>query len=464
MGHCCICATPLLLTSANSIFKQLVPYFSSTHELLPSEKYFDLGGNPFLENFDFNNDGVISIDGYDYDEVRSTFNQRFATLPYEANRSFHEGMQDDWRGDTSSIEYHQLLGVQDSEETPEQIIAQKRVLLPSNPRTSAKFAVIKGAGDGTVPRLSAERIGNNIDLNGPNSSEVFSPRRDLGETDANVEHNGLTKNARVQQRVLEILGITSQSVVGSESHQGKEEDMSSELGNSPETNYLTIEGDVETLGLTDDLGRTNTPINDNFELAVPDVSYESAFLDGDPIGFYSHDLSLPTEREYTITFRTGNGSLTAAKIELKRGQNNLSPTYAVRYVDLQLPPNVNCILTVNAQGMDDLRYDSNGDGTYETVVPAHVRVSGAAAADVTAPNVSIGFSRGGGGFRRVTITATDNQSGVGTIYYRIGQTGSFQVYTGPFTIPTLAGDMVEAFADDNVGNRSSPVQGTVPQS
>ncbi len=109
-----------------------------------------------------------------------------------------------------------------------------------------------------------------------------------------------------------------------------------------------------------------------------------------------------------------------------------------------------------------MRYDSNGDGTYDTVVPAHVRVSGTAAQDVNAPNVSINFSRSGGSMRRVTINATDTESGVETIYYRIGQTGNFQIYTAPFVIPPAAGNTVEVFADDNVGNRSSPILGTVP--
>ncbi len=127
-----------------------------------------------------------------------------------------------------------------------------------------------------------------------------------------------------------------------------------------------------------------------------------------------------------------------------------------------LPANVECILSVNAQGMEDLRYDSNGDGTYDTVVPAHVRVSGTAAQDVNVPNVSINFSRSGNSMRRVTINATDTESGVGTIYYRIGETGNFQIYTQSFVIPPLAGNTVEAFADDNVGNRSSPILGTVP--
>ena len=114
--------------------------------------------------------------------------------------------------------------------------------------------------------------------------------------------------------------------------------------------------------------------------------------------------------------------------------------------------------------MPDLRYDSNGDGTFDTVVPAHVRVSGTAAQDVTAPNVSITQDTGRFGTGLITINAADSQSGVRIIYYRFLGDTSFRIYTEPFSPPNLPRNSqfkIEAFADDNVGNRSSPIQKTV---
>lgn len=221
--------------------------------------------------------------------------------------------------------------------------------------------------------------------------------------------------------------------------------------------YFSISG-VERLNITDEEGNINTSVGDaEFELAVPGVSYSGG--DYDRNGTYK-ELSMPAEEgEYTIKFRTGSDSI---DIEILKGVGNASPNAAIRYIDLDLPANVECILTFNPQGVPDLRYDSNGDGTYDTVVPAHVRVSGTAAQDVNAPNVSINFSRSGDSSRQVTINATDTESGVKTIYYRIGETGNFQIYTAPFVIPPTAGDTVEAFADDNVGNRSSPIRKTAP--
>ena len=163
--------------------------------------------------------------------------------------------------------------------------------------------------------------------------------------------------------------------------------------------------------------------------------------------------------EYTVKFRTGADSV---DIEILKGVGNDAPNLAVRYIDLELPGNVDCVLTFNPQGVPDLRYDSNGDGTYDTIVPAHVRVTGAAALDVTAPTVTLKYSRRTGTGRIITIEALDTGSGVGTIYYRVGETGSFRIYTDPFTVSVLTSKVVEAFADDNVGNRSSPIRVVVP--
>lgn len=320
--------------------------------------------------------------------------------------------------------------------------------------SGVRFEVRKGIGDETVPVLSAERIGNGMNLNAFGvTPEAFIPDSDEGETDNDVEHTELTKNERVQQRIFEILGLTTQPVIGSLDHQGEKGKMQNGIPQR-ETNYLLIEG-VERLEITDDLGNTNSQINEDFELAVPNVDYTPIYIEGTPNGWYSHDVSMTTTREYTIKFRTGADIL---DIELVRGIGNESPSYAVRYVDLELPANVDCLLTINSQGMEDLRYDSDGNGTYDTVVPAHVRVTGTAAQDTTAPVVTIDQIVVGNQ-RRVTVTATDTESGVGTIYYRRVGEPVFQEYTEPFFIPSAeVNRVVEAFADDNVGNRSSPIK------
>lgn len=236
-------------------------------------------------------------------------------------------------------------------------------------------------------------------------------------------------------------------------------DISKLRGAPTEGYYVTVSG-VERLDISDELGNTNAPIGDmGFELAVPGVSYSGGIY-GDQVTTGHHGLTMPaTEGEYTVKFRSGSDSV---DIEVLKGVGNTAPNLAVRYIDLDLPANVDCILSFNAQGVPDLRYDSNGDGTYDVTVPAHVRVSGAAAQDVTPPTVTVNYSRRTGGGRVITITAADTESGVGRIYYRVDETGPFRIYTDPFSVPMLAPKIIEAFADDNVGNRSSPVRKLVP--
>lgn len=224
--------------------------------------------------------------------------------------------------------------------------------------------------------------------------------------------------------------------------------------------YITIVG-TDRLEITDDLGNTNSPIGDEgFEKAVPGVSYQGG-LYGDVVNVGYHGVTIPADAgQYTIKFRTGTDSI---DIEALKGVGNTSPNLAVRYIDLDLPPNVDCLLTFSPQGVPDLAYDSNGDGTFDTVVPAHVRVTGAAATDVTAPSVTLSFSkRTGGQGRLITIAANDSQTGVASTYYRVGETGPYQVYNGTFFLHVPTAKVIEAFADDNVGNRSSPIRVIVP--
>ena len=221
-----------------------------------------------------------------------------------------------------------------------------------------------------------------------------------------------------------------------------------------EAYYVTISG-VERLAISDELGNTNIPVGDmGFELAVPGVSYFGGTY-GDAVTVANHGISMPAdEGEFTVKFRTGSDSL---DIEILKGVGNEAPNLAIRYIDLELPSDVECILTFSPKGVPDLRYDSNRDGTFDTLVPPTIRATGAAALDVTAPSVRIKYTG-----RLITIEATDTESGVGTIYYRIGESGSFRIYTDPFLLSATTPEVVEAFADDNVGNRSSPIRVVVP--
>jgi hypothetical protein len=105
--------------------------------------------------------------------------------------------------------------------------------------------------------------------------------------------------------------------------------------------YFSISG-VEKLNIMDNEGNTNTSIGDaGFELAVPGASYSGEVYEGS--GFYQ-ELTMPAEEgDYTIKFHTGSDSI---DIEILKGVGNTSPNLAIRYIDLDLPANVECILTL----------------------------------------------------------------------------------------------------------------------
>jgi len=108
-------------------------------------------------------------------------------------------------------------------------------------------------------------------------------------------------------------------------------------------------------------------------------------------------------------------------------------------------------LQLTSQGVGELRYDADGDGTYETIVAPTSAVSGLAANDLTPPTLTIQATPETGG-RRVTIDAQD-ASGVGAVYYSLDG-ATFQPYTGPISGVPLQLTTLYAFADDRVGNRS----------
>ena len=62
---------------------------------------------------------------------------------------------------------------------------------------------------------------------------------------------------------------------------------------------------------------------------------------------------------------------------------------------------------------------------------------------------------------KYTITATDEESGVASILYRISGDKEFQRYTQPFTLRNVGMNKIEAKAVDKVGNVSVPIALTV---
>lgn len=460
-----------LPSSVSNPIRSLARNSPAIHQLFPSESYFTLGGRPFEEErFDINEDGIVP-QIYDYPRMFSFFNARFPTV-YSTNDSFHSYRgQDDWRQDTSNVEFYHVIGRRSTADTIDRFTATPVLKRPRfDARRELRLRAKRGIGDKTVPNVSSERCETEncetgLNYNAPNA-EITKCISESKAQDALCDHVGLIKAEDVREEILNILDLPFQPSVAqlgpNNSMIVKTRDKNGPTGavlpSLKEGYYLSISGGSR-VSITDESGNTNTPVGDaGFELGVPGVSFSGGIYEGE--GSYQ-EVSMPAEEgEYTIKFRTGTDSL---DIEILKGVGNTSPNLSIRYLDLELPPNVDCLLTFSPAGVPDLSYDSNGDGTYDVVVPAHVRVSGAAAQDVTAPTVTVTYGRPIGARRRITIDATDAQSGVKTVYYRVDETRNYQVYSGPFLLTAKLDRVIEAFADDNAGNRSSPGRVVIPR-
>ena len=118
-------------------------------------------------------------------------------------------------------------------------------------------------------------------------------------------------------------------------------------------------------------------------------------------------LPVSATQDYSVTF---NSTDLPMVIKVVKGLDNVTPTDVIRYQDLVLPSGLAAQLNVTTEGVENLRYDSDGDGTYETEVEPTLVVTGPDALDTTPPDIS--FSEvPQGTMTEVTITAADSESG-----------------------------------------------------
>jgi len=349
--------------------QRLMEFFPSTHELLPSRWYFDLGGRPFREVGDFDGNGV-SNETYTFCQLSTLLNKRHKdSKPAKAGSIFHEYPgQDNWKEDQTGVDYHIFYGQQNRNTTIGQVIAENKVACAGFPpicRPRETFNVAYMPGDGTVPVRSAWRIENGENL-APTAYKWKVPSYSEA-TDNQAQHNGLTKTQSVRDKILYLLGhgpdpnwIDTAEVTPGPSY------------------YMNITG-VDFVSVSDEVGNNNAPLDDTFALAVPGMTY-------DVIGEQSIAISLSPSKTYTIKFQNGPDPIT---FEVVKGVDKSAATEAVRYQDLNLPASVNAMLQTSPEGISDLRYDSDGNGSFDTVVEPTAHLTGSSAQDMDPPNVMI---------------------------------------------------------------------------
>jgi hypothetical protein len=455
-----------------SVLQELAEYFPSVHELLPSPSYFSLGGRPFGEkNWDINASRKLEETYNRYDQLAAALNKQHPlSMPAKVGRAFHDFPgQDDWGQDQTGVKYFHLYGVQRIIGTVGKLTAVTKKDCDNskaNCKTVNSFDVAYAPGDGTVPLLSAERIGNGKDLNPPGAiTHKFTPNRNQGNSV--VEHTVLTQNPSVWDAILAALKPTEQPVQNpaanlqadtvSLSSQGMQNqilptaDISAQaLTDEPSpflmdaAYYLQARG-LNSIQVTDASGNSNAPLAGSvFGAKLADVTYQ--------LGLNSISIITPTTQSYTLTFRSTGQPIF---LEVVKGTGNQAPTQAVRYLDLNLPVGVMAMFKLTPEGVEDLRYDKDGDGRFEKVVTPTASVIGTAALDVEAPVVTFG-ERVNGEKLLLSIGAEDSGSGVKSLYYSLDGT-HYKSYTKPLALNPQQTPVVYVFAEDNLGNRSNEI-------
>lgn len=228
-----------------SPLSEMLAYYPGLHQLMSSSAYYDLGGRAYSQITTSSLDQDLEFtpfmgQGGVVDNLFPQFFSYNGKTPAQSNRDFHsycknKNCQDDWSTDTSGVKYFHLIGVQHADNTPLTIKDRSLItesirpivtqgvrltldatvgrLLSAYASSTISQTVLRqysiskyGKGDGTVPRLSAERIGNGKNLNAPNAKLFVYLEGD----DSLLDHADIVKNPDVQAKVSEILKDVAQ--------------------------------------------------------------------------------------------------------------------------------------------------------------------------------------------------------------------------------------------------------------
>jgi pimeloyl-ACP methyl ester carboxylesterase len=430
--------------------KSLAVFFPGLHELIPSQRYFDVsGGTAFKEDgWDIDGDGNDSEE-YNYSNLVVMLDSRYSSAPGMTSFLFHNRTgQDDWHTENSDIEYFHFYGQQRGASTIGQVIARKA---RGCHRTPSGFDLVCSLfptkyidvsptlGDGTVPLFSAVR---NNSLNAP-SSHLIPVVASTTSENGRVSHLGIVQNPTVLTELRQILNgtfATSQLALTQASVAVPE--------TAEPSYYIRLIG-ISAVTVTDASGHVITPFGNAADDNVPSVT---THLLGDKAVL----IIASTDETHTISFRSGSDPI---ELEITKG-TDVATAEAVRYEDLMLPEGTNASFSVTSQGAEVLHYDADNNGTFESTISPTASVSGPAAQDTDPPVVTIAATRQANN-ATISIAASDVGSGVKATYYSTDG-AHFQTYTAQFSVDLSQASTIYAFADDSVANRSKVTTFVLP--
>jgi hypothetical protein len=162
----------------------------------------------------------------------------------------------------------------------------------------------------------------------------------------------------------------------------------------------------------------------------------------------SVELIVSPDDTYTVTI---GPEAAAVHIELYYGfEEAESAEFALRYVDLLLPPNQKAQLVLSKEGVRPLFGDTNGDGNFTTLIPPTAVLYGKSARDAQGPQITFTkVPHPDGDY--LQVTAVDD-AGIKNIQYSLDDT-NYSSYTARLKLSEES-PIITVVAEDTVGNKS----------
>ena len=423
------------IIDADTLMK-IAPYIKGAHELIPSRAYDDLTadrGSFGEDGWNYNENSVYEY-RYNFDTLKAEMNRRYPiTKPGDTTDEFHKQIgQDNWwdKNDTG-VAYYTFVGV--GKNTIGSVIAKKY------PWGKKDLVPVITDGDGTVPLISALRKGRK-DYRGTIKPVKYFPLTHAGLA-SSYDPKGNTFSTFPSINCVVNVPDADTCIKNTPLTYGLKE--TEELtGNEP--HYLLNVIGSESVTISDTFGNTTNPLSTSVDEGVRTV-------DTDITGDNYLSATFPLDQNYKVVIKTPTTPLSV--ILTKSDGQNINQ--AIRYVDITLPPNVLALIEITPQGVTDLKYDSNDDGTFDTQVDPTINIIGTDAQDITPPVVTVNETVQGA-TSQITLEATDEGTGVQKIMYSLDGT-TFQQYSTALSLNPTQTPTIYAFADDNVANRSGLV-------
>ncbi|HLF91595.1 MAG TPA: hypothetical protein VI451_21810 [Anaerolineales bacterium] len=172
-------------------------------------------------------------------------------------------------------------------------------------------------------------------------------------------------------------------------------------------------------------------------------------------------ITVPSSGTYTVTVESQGSHDFDLRIRNLQGVDTNLVQRITTYIDVPVTSSGKAQLTYEPENTgtpSDIAVDFENDGTIDLTLPPTGDVGPDFSNDTTPPGITIdleGETSPSGWFIgevMVTITASDEESGIAKVDYSTDFGGSIQTYTGPFTVNAEVVSTLIVKATDFVGN------------